>query len=99
MSHLSYPYMAYNTYSGYNGYTMGSAELDSLDQEDECTRGARYVTVPQVYYTLHRKPVVYESLTKHVGYVKVPVRRFYRRKTHPTRVVKTCGHPRPCSCA
>jgi hypothetical protein len=65
-----------------------------------CARPPTCVRVPRIKYVLHKKPVVYESVTKHVSYDKIPISQFYSTKNYPTRVVKACGCPvkKRCGC-
>lgn len=48
------------------------------------------VKIPQVKYVLHRRPVVYESITKEVSYVDVPISQAYETKNYPQGLQSAC---------
>lgn len=58
------------------------------------------VQVPQVKYVLHRKPVVYETVTSEVSYMNVPVQYQYEAKDYPQAMQSDCAQPQqaqaPC---
>jgi hypothetical protein len=51
------------------------------------------VNVPHITYTLHKKPVVLEKISKDVKYRKVPVTYSFKEHTYPVQVIKSPGCP------
>jgi hypothetical protein len=61
----------------------------------DCGIKKQFINVPHVTYTLHKKPIVLEKISKNVQYNKVPVTFDFQTKKHPTKVISTpCRSPR-----
>ena len=61
------------------------------DKFKECGLKTEYIDVPHVKYTLHRKPIIIEQISKQTKYRKVPITYEYDIETYPVDVIK-----KPC---
>jgi hypothetical protein len=61
----------------------------------DCGIKNQFINVPHVTYTLHKKPIILEKISKNVHYNKVPVTFDFHTQKHPAKVINTpCRSPR-----
>jgi len=53
------------------------------------------IKVPVYKHVVHRRPVVYETVSQEVSYVDVPVQHNFEQRDYPQNTVAQCPQPAP----
>ncbi len=86
-------------YSRYNNNNMNSQSVGSDEFPPCCVQTPGTMSVPTYTHTLHRKPVVYESVSTTSHSHQVPITHSYQIKNYETRTDGAkCAKPCACPC-